>query len=306
MSEEQVHNTETMEDYSKELDASFHKIQEGDILTGTVIGVGDEEAVIDLKSYAEGIIRREDFSADPSFLIEDNVKLGDTITAAVIAEDDGKGHILLSQREANESLAWEKLKDWMDNETNISVKVKGVTKGGVIAYVEGIRGFIPASKLSLGYVENLEDFLLKEIEVRVVEADPERKKLVLSAKDILREKAAEERRRKISNVQVGLVTEGVVETIQPYGAFVRLGDGLTGMVHVSQVCQKRIKTPDAVLKVGDKVNVKIVGIKDGKISLSMKALETAAVEKIQETSYELPKSEELSTNLGSLLKNIKL
>lgn len=306
MSEEKVHTAETMEDYTEELNASFHKIQEGDILTGVVISVSEEEAMVDLKSYAEGIIRREDFSSDPSFVISENVKTGDSITATVISTDDGRGNVLLSQKDANEALAWEKLQDMMENETNIPVKVKGVVNGGVIAYVEGIRGFIPASKLSLGYVENLEDFLLKDIEVRVITVEPDRKKLVLSARDILREKADEERRRKISNVQIGLVTEGVVESIQPYGAFIRLSDGLSGMVHVSQICQKRIKTPAAVLNIGDKVTVKIIAIKDGKLSLSMKALEETPAEDIEEMNYELPKTEELSTSLGSLLKNIKL
>lgn len=306
MSEENVQQAESMADYTEELDASFRKIQEGDIMTGTILSIGDEEAVIDLKSYAEGIIRKEDFSADPSFVISENVKPGDSITATVISTDDGKGNILLSRKEANEVLAWEKLQDMMDNETNIPVKVKGVVNGGVIAYVEGVRGFIPASKLSLSYVENLEEFLLKDLEVRVITVDPDRKKLVLSARDILREKADEERRQKVSNVEVGLVTEGVVENIQSYGAFVKLSDGLSGMVHVSQICQKRIKTPAAVLKVGDKVTVKIVGVKDGKISLSMKALSDASAEAVEEIDYDLPKTEELSTNLGSLLKNIKL
>ena len=139
----------------------------------------------------------------------------------------------------------------MDEKTVLDVKVGGVVKGGVVAYVEGIRGFIPASKLSLSYVENLEDWLNKEIQVQVITVDPEKKRLVLSAREILREKAAEERRAKISNVQVGFVTEGKVESIQPYGAFIDLGDGLSGLVHVSQISDKRIKTPDVVLKVGD-------------------------------------------------------
>ncbi len=177
---------------------------------------------------------------------------------------------------------------------------------GVIAYVEGLRGFIPASKLSLSYVENLEDFLNKEIQVRVITVDPEKKKLVLSAREILREKAAEARRNKISNVEIGLVTEGKVESIQPYGAFIDLGDGLSGLVHVSQISEKRIKSPDVVLKVGDTVKVKVIAVKDGKLSLSMKALNDVAAEEIREEKVILPKSEELTTSLGDLFKNIKL
>lgn len=296
----------TMDDYATELEASLRKVQEGDVLTGTVIGVSDTEVTVDLKSYTDGIIRAEDYSEDPSFSIKNDVHVGDEVTATVLRTDDGQGHILLSRKAAADELAWKKLQQYMDEKTVLDVKVGGVVKGGVIAYVEGIRGFIPASKLSLSYVENLEDWLNKEIQVQVITVEPEKKRLVLSARELLREKAAEERRAKISNVQVGLVTEGKVESIQPYGAFIDLGDGLSGLVHVSQISDKRIKSPDVVLKVGDTVKVKVIAIKEGKLSLSMKALKDVAAEEVREEKVVLPKSEELTTNLGELFKNIKL
>ena len=296
----------TMDDYATELEASLHKVQEGDVLTGTVIGVSETEVTVDLKSYTDGIIRAEDYSEDPSFSIKNDVHVGDEVTATVLRTDDGQGHILLSRKAAADELAWKKLQEYLDEKTVLDVKVGGVVKGGVIAYVEGIRSFIPASKLSLSYVENLEDWLNKEIQVQVITVEPEKKRLVLSAREILREKAAEERRAKISNVQVGLVTEGKVESIQPYGAFIDLGEGLSGLVHVSQISDKRIKTPDAVLKVGDTVKVKVIAIKDGKLSLSMKALKDVAAEEVREEKVVLPKSEELTTSLGELFKNIKL
>lgn len=110
----------------------------------------------------------------------------------------------------------------------------------------------------------------------------------------------------ISNIEVGLVTEGVVESLQPYGAFVQLSNGLTGLVHISQICNKRIKHPSVVLKEGQHVTVKVIAIKEGKLSLSMKALEEVAAEEIHEEEIELPESEEIATNLGALLKGIKL
>ena len=296
----------TMDDYATELEASLRKVQEGDVLTGTVIGVSDTEVTVDLKSYTDGIIRAEDYSEDPSFSIKNDVHVGDEVTATVLRTDDGQGHLLLSRKAAADDVAWKKLQQYLEEKTVLDVKVGGVVKGGVVAYVEGIRGFIPASKLSLSYVENLEDWLNKEIQVQVITVEPEKKRLVLSARELLREKAAEERRAKISNVQVGLVTEGKVESIQPYRAFIDLGDGLSGLVHVSQISDKRIKTPDAVLKVGDTVKVKVIAIKDGKLSLSMKALKDVAAEEVREEKVVLPKSEELTTNLGELFKNIKL
>lgn len=296
----------TMDDYATELEASFRKVQEGDVLTGTVIGVSETEVTLDLKYYTEGIIRLEDYSEDPSFSIKNDVQIGEEVTATVLRPDDGQGHILLSRKAAAAEMAWKKAAEYLENETVLDVKIGGVVNAGVIAYVEGLRGFIPASKLSLSYVENLEDFLNKEIQVRVITVDPEKKKLVLSAREILREKAAEARRNKISNVEIGLVTEGKVESIQPYGAFIDLGDGLSGLVHVSQISEKRIKSPDVVLKVGDTVKVKVIAVKDGKLSLSMKALNDVAAEEIREEKVVLPKSEELTTSLGDLFKNIKL
>ena len=293
---------ETMASYNKELEASFRKIEEGDIIEGTVIGVTESEVILDLKYYTEGIIRLADYTEDPDFSIKQDVAIGDTVSAEVISLDDGNGNILLSRKQANDVLAWDKLKEYMENGTDLTVQIKGVVNKGVIAYVEGIRGFIPASKLSLSYVENLEDWLLKEIQVRVITADAEAHRLVLSAREILKEKEAEEKKALVSNVQVGLVTEGVVESVKDYGAFVRLSNGLTGLVHVSQISDKHIKNPRTVLNEEDTVKVKVIGIKDGKISLSMKALNDVASEEIQEEAVEIPQAEEIGSNLGALLK----
>lgn len=306
MSIEEVKASPSMADYEQELDASFKTAEEGDIITGTVISVTDEEVTLDLRFYAEGIIKAEDYSREPDFQIKEAVQIGDEVSATVIRKDNGQGNILLSKTEANDVLAWDKLKQLQEDKTVLDVDVKGVVNAGVIAYVEGIRGFIPASKLSLSYVENLEDYLNKPIQVQVLDAIKDDKRLILSAREILRVKAAEERKHKISNVEVGLVTEGKVESLQPYGAFINLGDGLSGLVHVSQICEKRIKTPDAVLKVGDTVKVKVIAIKEGKLSLSMKALNDVTASDIQEETVELPKTEELTTNLGSLFANLKL
>lgn len=297
---------ESMENYEDEIEASFKRMKYDDMVKGTIIGISEEEVTVDLQSFTEGIIKKEDLSADPDFMISENLSIGDEISAIVIREDDGEGHVLLSMREANEIIAWEKLKEYMENESVIPVKIKGIVNKGVIAYVEGIRGFIPASKLSLNYVEDLDEWLLKDIEVRVITVESENKRLVMSAKEILREKADEERKHKISNVQVGLVTEGVVESIKPYGAFVNIGNGLSGLLHISQISEKRIKTPDAVLNEGDKITVKIIAVKEGKISLSMKALADVAATEIEEEVFEMPKAEEATTTLGDLFKNIKL
>lgn len=299
---------ETMADYEKELEASFRRIQEGDILTGTVIGVSETEITLDFGYYTDGIIRLEDASDDPGFSLKDKIEVGQTLSATVIRRDDGAGHILLSMKEAAALMAWDRLRELKESQENISVKISGVTRGGAVAYLEGIRGFIPASKLSLDYVEedDLPDWLNKTIDVRVITADEEENRLVMSARDILREAAEAERAKKISNVEVGLVTEGTVETIKPYGAFINLGNGLSGLVHVSQISQQRIKHPAAVLKEGQKVKVKVIDVKDGKLSLSMKALEEVAAAEIEEETFDLPETEAATTSLGSLFAKLKL
>ena len=296
---------ETMADYEDAINASLKPIHEGDILTGEVIGVSEDTVTLDFGSFTDGIIRLEDASDDPNFTFNE-IQVGQTISATVIRRDDGEGTILLSMKEAAAVLGWERLEQLLKDQSNITVKISEAVKSGVVAYVEGIRGFIPASKLALEYVENPEDWVGKEIEVRVITASPEDKKLVLSAKEILREKEAEERKQRVSNVEVGLVTEGTVESLMPYGAFVRLSNDLTGLVHVSQICQQRIKHPGVVLKEGQTVKVKVIGIKDGKISLCMKALEDVAAVEVEEETYEMPETEAATTSLASLFKNIKL
>lgn len=199
---------------------------------------------------------------------------------------------------------WNRVLDYMEQKTILPVKVEGVVNGGVIAMVEGLRGFIPASKLSLSYIEDLETYLLKDIEVQVIDVDQANNRLVLSAREILKEKEKKAREEMIANIKVGTVMNGTVETLQNYGAFIKLENGLSGLVHVSQISNKRVKMPSDVLAVGDTVQVKVIGIKDGKISLSMKALEVVEEEVIEKV--EIPKAEDIGTNLGDLFKNIKL
>ena len=200
---------------------------------------------------------------------------------------------------------WNIVVDYMEKKTKLSVKIEGIVNGGVIAIVEGIRGFIPASQLSLSYVENLEDYLLQEIEVQVIEASQADNRLILSARGILKEQERKAKEALLASVEIGSVLKGTVESLPNYGAFVRLENGLSGLVHISQISDKRIKTPAAVLEVGQEVDVKVIGIKEGKISLSIKVLIEPEEEEVVE-EVEIPASENIGTSLGDLFKNIKL
>ncbi|MCR5272141.1 MAG: S1 RNA-binding domain-containing protein [Lachnospiraceae bacterium] len=298
---------ESMKDYEKELERSFRKIEEGDILTGTVIAVSEEEVTLDLAYYTQGVIKVENMSNDPNFSVFESVKVGDEIEATVVKVDDGRGNIELSKKEANDILAWDKLAEMLENETIVSVKIAESVNAGVVTFLEGIRAFIPVSQLSTNYVEDLDAWVGKTIDVRVITVDKDKKKLVLSGKSVARDREEEARNHKISMLVPGSIVEGKVETIKPYGAFVSLGDGLDGLIHISQISQKRISSPYEVLKEGQTVKVKILNTNDNRISLSMKALEEEMVD--TEPSPEVEEyvsGETVSTSLGSLLAGIKL
>lgn len=297
---------ETMDDFREELEASFKKIRVGDVVTGTVIDVTEDQVIVDLKTYADGVIRKEDLSEDPDFNMQEAVQPGDEITATVMATNDGEGNMVLSKKEANAVLAWDKLKKMMEERTVVKVKISEVVNAGAVAYLEGIRGFIPASRLSDEYVEDLKEWDGKTIEVTVITADEEERRLVLSGREPAREKKQAETNRKIEKCEVGAVMNGTVETIKPYGAFVALENGLTGLLHISQISTQRIKHPGAVLKEGQEVRVKILSTADNKISLSMKVLAEEAAEAESHSTYDYKEEGQASTGLAALLKNIKL
>lgn len=200
---------------------------------------------------------------------------------------------------------WQELRQMQADKTVAKVKIKEIVKGGAIAYLNEIQAFIPASQVALEYVEKLEDWVGKYIEAYVITADPEKKRLVLSARELLKERRDEERRKKIASYKAGDIVEGVVDSLKDYGAFVNLEGGVSGLIHVSQISSQRIKHPSVVLKEGQKVKAKIRSVENGKISLTMKGLEPKEEEETP-SRFEYKSSGEVSTGLGELLKGLKL
>lgn len=297
-----------MDDFKVELDASFRNIKEGDLLKGTIIGVSETGLIIDLGYYTEGFVPASEVSNNPHFSIR-TIATGDEITAIVLQADSDDGYITLSLKQASDLLAWDHLKELMENKTIVTVKVADAVNAGVVAYLNDVRGFIPASLLSMSYVNDVNEYVGKQLDVLVTTVDPEKKKLILSAKEVERERLTRERNFRISELQKGLITKGTVVNIAPYGAFISIGEGLSGLVHISQICGKRIKSPNEVLKLGDEVTVKIMDVKDGKISLSMTAVkeeqENDIVDDVTEVPFSYSTGESATTGLGDLLKNFK-
>ncbi len=299
----------TMKDFEQELDRSFKKLFPGDVVTGTVIGISDTEVTLDLNYYAEGIIPLAELSNDPRFSIKADVQMGETISA-VVTHENREGSLMLSKKKADDILAWDKLKELKEAETTVTVKIAEAFPAGAITYLHGIRAFIPASKLALTFVDDPTTFIGQTVQALVITVNEADRKLTLSVKDVLKEQEKQERNSRISRLVVGTVVSGTVEQIMPYGAFVSIGDDLSGLLHISQICAKRIKSPNEVIKVGDTVNVKIIDVKDGKVSLSMKAVEEDAevseeVEEVAPESYIL-EDKTASTTMASLFANIKL
>lgn len=298
---------ETMKDFEDEINAGFRTFRQGDKVTGMVVSVEEEEVLLDLNTYSQGVIPAGEYSDDPAFHAMDEIRTGESLEAVVLEPDDGQGRVLLSLREAREEKAWERMRQALEDRRVFSVKVLTSVNAGVVAFVDGIRGFIPASQLALEYVEDVDQFVGETLEVIVITADPEKRKLVLSAKEVARERAAEEQERKLNALQKGFITEGIIERIESYGVFVKIGGGLTGLVHISQICNKFLHSPNEVVKMGQRVKVKVLDVSEGKIRLSMKEAEDIAPEVAEDGEVSMEYHDgEATTSLAGLLAGIRI
>lgn len=302
--------TPSMEDFAADLDKSFKQVAAGDILDVTVIGVSDTEVTVDFNYYTEGIIPLEECSSDPAFSIKNDITVGDIFPAMVINPENRDGAVVFSKKQAQQEVVWDILQKDFEERKIFTVKVHSATNGGVIAYVREMRGFIPASQLALSYVEAPEEYVGKTLEVIILELDKAKEKCILSAKTLLKEKAALEKSNRIGRLTVGAILPGTIERMENYGVFVNIGEGLTGLVHISQITDKFIKSPKEVVKLGEQVNVKILAIEGDRIRLSIKATQ----EKTEDTPdipaddepLEYHDADEPSGYMASLLKDIQL
>lgn len=185
-------------------------------------------------------------------------------------------------------MIWDELEEDYQNRTVFQVKITDTTSGGIIGYVKGVRAFIPASKIELNYVEDTSGYLGMTLEAMIITVDKEAKRLVLSAKEIQKERKAKEYVQKVGQLTVGDVVTGTVDRIESYGVFITIGEDLTGLCHISQITNKFIKPPKEIVKLGDTVTAQIIKLEGDRVSLSMKALTEDEVPK-EEDDYEIPK-----------------
>ncbi len=277
----------SMKDYESDLERSFQVLREGDILDVTVIGISDTEVTVDLNYYTEGIIPLEECSDDPSFSIKKDMIIGDVIKAMVLDPENASGNVILSKREANRVLVWDELKEDMADGTVFDMKITEAVPAGVVGYVKGIRAFIPASQLALTYVEDTDAYIGMTVQAVIITVEKDIQKLVLSAKMIQKEKALAEKTQHIGRLSTGDIVEGTITRMESYGIFIDIGEGLTGLCHISQITNKFIKSPKEEVKLGQTVKAKILKIEGDRISLSIKALREDEPDTEDET-YEIP------------------
>ena len=267
------------EEDSSEFAAAFEKtmmrIHNGQVLTGTVISVVDGETFVNIGYKSDGFIPKNEFSSDSDVKPEETVKEGDAIEVEVLKVNDGEGNVLLSRKNVEGKKLWDELMQEADIEDKIFDAVgKEVVKGGVIADINGIRAFVPASQVSTKYVENLSEYVGKPMKLKVLEVDKDRKRIVASQKQVMLAEAAAAKKEKWAALVAGSKVMGIVRRITDFGAFVDIG-GLDGLVHVTDAAWGRVKHPSDVFSIGQEIEVLILNVDPEKerVSLGYKQLQ---------------------------------
>ncbi|HCN59708.1 MULTISPECIES: 30S ribosomal protein S1 [Mammaliicoccus] len=254
-------------------ESMINEVQEGDKVKGTVQQIEDKQVVVHIEGGKfDGIIPISQLSTQHIETANEVVNIGDEIEAFVtkIEQTEDSGHYILSKRKLDENLSYEKLQKILDEDGTIEAEVTEVVKGGLVVDA-GIRGFIPASLISVNYIEDFSNYLGKVLTLKIEELDQTNNRVILSHKKIEQESLSSQKEDFLNNLSQGDVLEGKVARIANFGAFIDLG-GIDGLVHVSELSHDHVKSPEEVVTVGDTVKVKVRAIdRDAeRISLSIK------------------------------------
>lgn len=271
----------TDQDFSKLLDKdTFQAPKAGDTVTGTVLSASKAEVRLDIGGILTGIVRGPELYAEAEEYAK--LKPGDEIEATVIDEENENGELELSFKYAGQERAWANLRDAFENKKKIKVKITGANRGGLIACLGQISGFLPVSQLSpekyprvsggdkSKILEKLKSYIGEEIDIRVVtlEENQKEEKIIFSEKDVWSEKQKDI----INQYKVGVLVEGKITAIADFGVFVSFGDNLEGLIHISELAWQRIDNPADLFKVGDKIKAEVISVDGSKIFLSAKKL----------------------------------
>lgn len=256
------------EDMNNEM-ASFDALKVGDVVTGKVTKVEEKHALVDVGYKVDGILPISELSSLHVEKVSDMLKEGDDVTVKVTKLHDDE--LVLSKRDVDADRAWDDLEQKFHDKTTFSVVIADVVKGGLVVDL-GVRGFIPASLVERHFVEDFSEYKGKPLDVKIVELDREKRKVILSHRAVLDEEADRKKEETLRSIKPGDVIEGTVQRLTDFGAFVDIG-GVDGLVHISQLAHYRVETPSEVVSEGDKVHVKVLSVdpENERISLSIKA-----------------------------------
>ena len=255
------------------LDESFKTIRNGEVVEGTVIDVKPEEAVLNIGYKSDGILSRNEYTNDNSADLTTLLHEGDKLEVKVVRVNDSEGQVILSYKRLAAEKGSKRLEEALESGEIIKAKVTQVLGGGLSAVVDEVRVFIPASLVSNVYEKDLNKYADQEIEFRITEYNPRKRRCIGDRKQVLLEQKAQAMKELFERIHVGDVVEGTVKNITDFGAFVDLG-GADGLLHISEMSWGHVENPKKVFKVGQKLNVLIKEIGDNKIALSLKFADT--------------------------------
>jgi small subunit ribosomal protein S1 len=251
-------------------DATIHPFEEGEVVTGLVVRIDQDEVLVDIGYKSEGVIPANELSIRKSVDPHDEVSLGEEVDALVLTKEDQDGRLIISKKRARFEKAWRRIEAAAESGEPVEGNVIEVVKGGLIIDL-GVRGFLPASLVDIRRVPNLDEYMGTTIECKVIELNRSRNNVVLSRRAVLEEERKEVRQQILDRLEPGLVVEGQISNIVDFGAFVDL-DGIDGLIHISELSWSHVNHPSQVLEIGDTVKVKVLDIdrERQRISLGLK------------------------------------
>ena len=255
-------------------DLTLPLFSEGDVVTGRVVRVDKDEVLVNIGYKSEGVIPLPELSIRKSVKPEEEVSLGEWVNALVMQKEDQDGRLILSKKRARFEKAWKRIEAAAAAGEHVEGTVIEVVKGGLILDL-GVRGFLPASLVNIRRVQDLDEFLGRKLECKVIELNRNRNNVVLSRRAVLEDERREVRQKILDDLQPGQVVEGVISNIVEFGAFVDL-DGIDGLIHISELSWSHVNHPSEVLTIGEKVNVKVLDIDRDRQRISLGLKQTQA------------------------------
>lgn len=261
-----------MKEFEQSMQQDTIELEKGAVVQGKIVSVRADEVFVDIGYKAEGIIPLAELAHPAPSSADQVANVGDVIDVMVVDVEGSEGNVVLSKVRADRIVGWSKLNDALQNKNNLEVKVMEAVKGGIVVSVFGLRGFIPASQIGLHFVEDLSQFKGQELTVNVIEVDKEKNRIILSRRIVLERERREKEEEMFSKLTVNQSIKGKVTRLADFGAFVDIGGGIEGLIHISDLSWERVKSPSEVVNIGDEVDVVILKVdsQNRKLSLGLK------------------------------------